>query len=71
MLRSHKTGLSAKLWRHGFSLNHEALDDPRRHLSAAVKASTQIGQGIVKLQEIMDDLGHAVMAVKHAGSSAW
>jgi hypothetical protein len=71
MLRSHKTGLSAKLWRHGISLNHEALDDPKRHLSTAVKASTQIGQGIEKLQEIMDDLGHTVMAANHARSPAW
>lgn len=71
LLRSHKTGLSAKLWRHGITLHHEALDDPKRHLSAPVKASTQIGQGIAKLQEIMDDLGHAVRSATHAGSPSW
>ena len=71
MLRSHKTGLSAKLWRHGISLNHGALDDPKRHLSAVTKAATQIGQSIEKLQEIMDDLGHTVMAANHTRSPAW
>jgi predicted acylesterase/phospholipase RssA len=71
MLRSHKTGLSAKLGRHGISLNHEALDDPKRHLSTVAKAATQIGQGIEKLQEIMDDLGHTVMAANRARSLAW
>ncbi len=71
MLRSRKTGLSAKLWRHGISLRHEALDDPKRHLSAPPPASTQVGRAIGKLQEIMDDLGHAVMPVTHAGSPLW
>ena len=71
MLRSHKTGLSTKLWRHGITLHHEALDDPTRHLSAPAKATTQIGQGIAKLQEIMDDLGHAVRSASHARSHSW
>ncbi len=71
LLRSHKTGLSAKLWRHGITLHHEALDDPKRHLSAPVKASTQIGQSIDKLQEIMDDLGHAVRSAAHGGQPSW
>jgi predicted acylesterase/phospholipase RssA len=71
MLRSHKTGLSAKLWRHGITLHHEALDDPKRHLSAPAKALTQIGQSIEKLQEVMDDLGHTVMSATHARGSSW
>ncbi len=60
MLRSHKTGLSAKLARHGISLNHEALNDPKRHLSVPPKAPTRIGRAIGTLQEVMDDLGEAV-----------
>ncbi len=60
MLRSRKTGLSAKLARHGISLNHEMLDDPKRHLSAPPKAPTRIGRAIATLQEVMDDLGDTV-----------
>jgi predicted acylesterase/phospholipase RssA len=60
MLRSRKTGLSAKLARHGISLNHAVLDDHKRHLSAPPKAPTRIGQAIATLQEVMDDLGETV-----------
>ena len=60
MLRSRKTGLSAKLAKHGISLNHEALDDPKRHLSAPPKAATRVGRAIATLQEVMDDLSDAV-----------
>ena len=66
MLRSRKTGLSAKLARHGISLNHEALDDPKRHLSAPPKAITRVGRAIATLQEVMDDLGDAVAAASRA-----
>lgn len=62
MLRSRKTGLSAKLARHGISLNHAALDDPKRHLTQPVKAPTRIGRAITRLQEVMDDLGEVVTA---------
>ena len=71
LLRSRKTGLSAKLWRHGISLHHEALDDPKRHLSAPVPASTQVGRAISKLQEIMDDLGHTVIPAAHGRAPLW
>lgn len=60
MLRSRKTGLSAKLGRHGISLNHEVLDDPKRHLCAPPKASTRLGRAIATLQEVMADIGDAV-----------
>ncbi|MFZ3127901.1 MAG: patatin-like phospholipase family protein [Rhodoferax sp.] len=66
MLRSRKTGLSAKLARHGISLNHDVLDDPKRHLSAPAKPPTRIGQAISRLQEVMDDLGDAVKTATHA-----
>jgi predicted acylesterase/phospholipase RssA len=62
MLRSRKTGLSAKLARHGISLNHAALDDHKRHLSKPAKPPTRIGRAIATLQEVMDDLGEVVTA---------
>ena len=71
MLRSRKTGLSEKLWRHGITLHHEALDDPKRHLSAPAKPATRIGQAIATLQEILDDLGHTVRSVTHKESTPW
>ena len=67
MLRSRKTGLSSILWRHGITLHHEALDDPKRHLAQPDPPPTQIGQAISKLQEIMDDLGHVVRSAAHKG----
>jgi NTE family protein len=64
MLRSRKTGLSAKLARHGITLNHDALDDHKRHLSSPPKAPTRIGRAIATLQEVMDDLGDTVATAK-------
>jgi len=66
MLRSRKTGLSAKLARHGISLNHAALDDHKRHLSAPAKAPTRLGRAIATLQEVMDDLGDVVHAANRS-----
>jgi NTE family protein len=71
MLRSRKTGLSAKLWRHGITLHHDALDDPTRQLCAPAKSPTQIGQAIATLQEIMVDLGHIVNSAAHKGKNTW
>jgi predicted acylesterase/phospholipase RssA len=65
MLRSRKTGLSVKLARHGISLNHDVLDDARRHLSKPTKAPTRIGRAIATLQEVMDDLSDVVASSKH------
>ncbi|MDP3760631.1 MAG: patatin-like phospholipase family protein [Ramlibacter sp.] len=66
MLRSRRTRLSAQLLRHGIRLDMDALEDPRRHLVAAPKPPTRIGQAIASLQEVMDDLGHAVHGPAHA-----
>lgn len=71
MLRSRKTGLSSILWRHGITLHHEALDDPKRHLTTPVKPATQIGQALSKLQEIMDDLSHVVRSSTHREHPLW
>jgi predicted acylesterase/phospholipase RssA len=68
MLRSRKTGLSAKLAHHGISLNHAVLDDPKRHLSAPPKPASRIGRAIGTLQEVMDDLGDAVKAASRTNA---
>ena len=60
MLRSRKTTLSAKLARHGVSLNMPALDDPRRHLVATRPAATRVGRAIASLEEAMEDLNHTI-----------
>ncbi|MES2188873.1 MAG: patatin-like phospholipase family protein [Pseudomonadota bacterium] len=63
MLRSRKTTLSAKLARHGVTLNMDVLDDPRRHLVAARPAPTRIGRAIASLEEVMEDLSHSINPV--------
>ena len=60
MLRSRKTTLSTKLARHGVTLDMDVLDDPRRHLVAARPAPTRVGRAIASLEEVMEDLSHAV-----------
>ena len=60
MLRSRKTTLSAKLARHGVSLNMDALGDPKRHLVAARPAATRVGRAIASLEEVMEDLNHTI-----------
>ena len=60
MLRARKTTLSSKLARHGVTLNMQALDDPKRHLVAAVPAATRIGRAIATLEEVMEDLNHTL-----------
>ena len=62
MLRSRRTSLTAKLQRHGIRLRMDVLEDTRRHLVAAAPARTRIGQAIASLQEVMDDLSHALPA---------
>ncbi len=60
MLRSSKTGLSAKLSRHGIEVNHAVLDDHKRHLCAPPKAPTRIGRALATLEEVIDDLNGAI-----------
>ena len=60
MLRSRKASLSAKLARHGISLNLSALDEPKRHLMEAPPAVTRVGRTITSLEEIMVDLAHNI-----------
>jgi NTE family protein len=60
LLRSRRTSLAPRLARHGIALDTAALDDPRRHLVAPSRPRTRIGQAIATLQEVVDDLGHAL-----------
>ena len=68
MLRARKTTLSAKLARHGVSLNLQALDDPKRHLVAAQPAATRVGRAIATLEEVMEDLNHTLLPRLHASA---
>ena len=56
LLRSRKTGMSAKLARHGITLNLDVLNDPKRQLAHPLPVPTRVGQALVNLQEVMDDL---------------
>ena len=60
MLRSRRTSIAGKLMRHGISLNAQVLEDPRRHLVALPKPPTRTGRAIASLQEVMEDLAHAL-----------
>jgi NTE family protein len=60
MLRSRKTTLTQKLARHGVSLNLEVLEDERRHLVAARPAASRLGRAIASLEDVMEDLSHAL-----------
>lgn len=60
MLRSRQTTLSAKLAKHDISLNLEVLEDSRRHLVSERPAPTRLGRAINSLEEIMEDLSHAL-----------
>ncbi len=67
LLRSRRTSLAPKLARHGITLDAEVLDDPRRHLVAPQRPKARLGQALATLQEVMDDLGHAL---RHAPATA-
>jgi NTE family protein len=56
LLRARKTSLSAKLGKHGISINSAVLDDTKRHLAQLPKPASRLGQAIASLQEVMDDL---------------
>jgi NTE family protein len=60
LLRTRRSSLAPTLARHGIGLRADALDDTRRHLVAPRKPPTRIGAAIASLQEIVDDLGHAL-----------
>ncbi len=60
LLRSHRTSYATRFAPHGIQLNMDVLDDPRRRLVTPVRPGSRIGQAIVSLQEVMEDLGDVV-----------
>jgi hypothetical protein len=62
MLRSRRTTLSAKFARHGITLDLDILEDTRRHLVSERPAPTRLGRAINSLEEMMEDLNHALHA---------
>ena len=60
MLRSKKTGMSAKLAKHGITLDLDVLNNHKSHLTHPLPSPTRVGQAISSLQEVMDDLGDVV-----------
>ena len=64
LLRSRKTGMSAKLARHGINLDLEVLNDTKRQLAQPLPPATRVGQALVNLQEVMDDLSDMLAGPK-------
>jgi NTE family protein len=62
MLRSRRATLSARFAPHGIALRADVLHDSHRHLVAPPAAATRIGRAIATLEEVMDDLAHALPA---------
>jgi NTE family protein len=63
-LRSRRTRLASTLARHGLSLDAAVLDDPQRRLlrERAAPAATRAAMALRRLQEVLDDLEHALPA---------
>lgn len=59
-LRSHQTVLSATFARHGITLDRAVLADGSRHLVTPPAPTSRVGQAFVRLQDLLDDLGHVV-----------
>ena len=60
MLRSRKTSLSAKLARHGITLDMTALNDPKLRLVEPLPHATRVGRAIAALEESMEDLSRSL-----------
>jgi NTE family protein len=63
-LRSRRTRLKATLARHGLALDVAVLDDPQRRLvrRRPANAGSHAAQALRRLQEVLDDLEHALPA---------
>jgi NTE family protein len=64
-LRSRRSELVRTLQRHGLRLNDEVLDDSRRRLlkrRLAAPRPTRLGRELKRLEEVLDDLEHALAA---------
>lgn len=71
MLRTHKVALSAKLARHGISLNFKALNDKKRFLTKPIPPITELGRAIETLQDVMSDLHHSISSTSRQSSLSW
>ncbi len=60
LLRSHRNHYAMRFAAHGIKLNMQVLNDPRRRLVTPIQPVSRIGQAIVSLQEVMEDLGDVV-----------
>ncbi|MBE2261856.1 MAG: patatin-like phospholipase family protein [Burkholderiaceae bacterium] len=60
LLRSRRSHFTARFAPHGIELNMDVLDDPRRRLVTPLQPGSRVGQAIVSLQEVMEDLGDIV-----------
>lgn len=60
LLRAHASELSAKLQPHGLSLDAQVLADDTRHLLAPAQPASRLGQALVRLQDSVDNLQHAL-----------
>ena len=64
LLRSRKSDMSAKLAHHSIALDLDVLNDAKRQLAHPLPAPTRVGQALVNLQEVMDDLGDVLARTK-------
>lgn len=71
MLRSQQTGLSTKLGYHGITLNHAVLDDNHRHLCPPRRPKTRVGQSMIKLHNIMNNLQQVIKTASHESAPTW
>jgi NTE family protein len=62
MLRAQRTGIAAKLERHGVSIRAGVLADPNRALVQGPRRATRLSRAVDSLHRTLDDLGQAVAA---------
>jgi NTE family protein len=60
LLRSRRTKFASRMTQHGITLRADVLEDPRRHLVTPAPARTRVGRAVATLQEVLEDLGHAI-----------
>jgi len=60
MLRSRRSGLGAKLARHGISVRADVLDDASRRLVALPGSPARVAGAVTSLHQVLDELGRAI-----------
>ncbi len=61
-LRARRRSITTRLARHGISLAHEVLDDPRRTLLQPLPARESAARALQRLDGVLDELEHALQA---------